>query len=48
MTPLPGLGLYEPPSTSFAGQDVSACLHKLARSFSPDAPFDLVAHDIEH
>ena len=43
---LPGLGLSEPPATSFTGQDVSVYLHKLARSFSPDAPFDLVTHDI--
>ncbi len=43
---LPGLGLSEPPRTSYTGQDVSVYLHKLARSFSQDAPFDLVAHDI--
>lgn len=43
---LPGLGLSEPPKTSITGQDVSAYLHELAKSFSPDAPFDLVAHDI--
>ena len=42
---LPGLGLSEPPP-SYAGQDVSEHLYKLARSFSPDAPFDLVPHDI--
>ena len=42
---LPGLGLSGLPP-SFAGQDVSEHLYKLARSFSPDAPFDLVAHDI--
>lgn len=43
---LPGLGLSEPPRTSFTGQDVSVYLHKLAQSYSPGAPFDLVAHDI--
>jgi len=43
---LPGLGESEPPKTSYVGQDVSAYLYKLAKSFSPDAPFDLVAHDI--
>lgn len=42
---LPGLGLSGTPR-SYAGQDVSGTLYKLARSFSPDAPFDLVAHDI--
>lgn len=42
---LPGLGLSAPPE-SYAGQDVSEHLYKLARSFSPDAKFDLVAHDI--
>lgn len=43
---LPGLGLSEPPKTSYAGQDVSAYLHGLAKSLSPDGRFDLVAHDI--
>jgi len=43
---LPGLGLSEPPRTSYTGQDVSVYLYKLAKSFSPDAPFNLVAHDI--
>lgn len=42
---LPGLGLSGRPA-SFAGQDVSEYIYKLARSFSPDAKFDLVAHDI--
>ena len=42
---LPGLGLSEPPP-SYAGQDVSEYLYKLAKTFSPDAPFDLIAHDI--
>lgn len=43
---LPGLGESDPPITSYAGQDVSVYLYKLAKSFSPNAPFDLVAHDI--
>ncbi len=43
---LPGLGQSEPPKTSYAGQDISIYLYKLAKSFSPDAPFNLVAHDI--
>ena len=38
------LGLSEPPPSS-AGRDVSEHLYKLARSFSPNGPFDLVAHD---
>ncbi|TGN45374.1 alpha/beta hydrolase [Paracoccus liaowanqingii] len=42
---LPGLGLSSQPP-SYAGQDVAPILHKLAKEFSPDAPFDLVAHDI--
>ena len=42
---LPGLGLSGPPR-SFAGDDVGARLYKFAKSISPDAPFDLVAHDI--
>ncbi len=42
---LPGLGLSGPPR-SYAGQDVAEILHKFAQSFSPAAPFDLVAHDI--
>lgn len=42
---LPGLGLSSPPR-SYAGQDVAATLYKFAKSLSPDAPFDLVAHDI--
>ncbi len=42
---LPGLGLSGPPP-SYAGQDVADILYGLARSFSPDAAFDLVAHDI--
>ena len=42
---LPGLGLPAPPA-SYAGQDVAETLYGLVRSFSPDSPFDLVAHDI--
>jgi len=42
---LPGLGLSGPPQ-SYAGQDVSDTLYKFARSLSPGAKFDLVAHDI--
>lgn len=42
---LPGLGQSSPPP-SYAGQDVAPILHQLAKEFSPDAPFDLVAHDI--
>ena len=42
---LPGLGLSGPPP-SYAGQDVADILYGLARSLSPGAPFDLVAHDI--
>ena len=34
------------PTKSYAGQDVAVLLHKFAKSFSPTAPFDLVAHDI--
>ena len=43
---LPGLGQSAPPRISYAGQDVSMLLHGLAKSFSPDGRFDLVAHDI--
>ncbi len=42
---LPGLGLSAPPR-SYAGQDVAPLIHALARTFSPSAAFDLVAHDI--
>ena len=45
MPDLPGLGLSGPPP-SYAGQDVADILYKFAKSFSPTAPFDLVAHDI--
>lgn len=43
---LPGLGMSEPPKNSYAGQQVSEYIYKFAKSFSPDAQFDLVAHDI--
>jgi pimeloyl-ACP methyl ester carboxylesterase len=42
---LQSLGLSGP-TKSYAGQDVAALLHDFAKTFSPDAPFDLVAHDI--
>lgn len=42
---LPSLGLSGP-TESYAGQDVSELLHDFAKTFSPDAPFDLIAHDI--
>lgn len=42
---LPGLGLSDAPK-SYAGQDVSETIYKLAKAFSPAAKFDLVAHDI--
>ena len=42
---LPGLG-QSGPAASYAGQDVAGTLHRFARTFSPGAPFDLVAHDI--
>ena len=42
---LPGLG-QSGLAPSYAGQDIAAHLHRFARTFSPDAPFDLVAHDI--
>lgn len=42
---LPGLGQSGMPR-SFAGQDVAETLYRFAKSFSPDRPFDLVAHDI--
>lgn len=43
---LPGLGDSGAPKTSYTGQDVSVYLYKLAKAFSQDAKFDLVAHDI--
>ncbi|WP_395944406.1 alpha/beta fold hydrolase [Brevundimonas sp.] len=42
---LPGLGQSSPPP-SYVGQDVAATLHAFAKQLSPNAPFDLVAHDI--
>lgn len=42
---LPGLG-QSATTKSYAGQDVAPLLHGLAKRFSPDASFDLVAHDI--
>lgn len=42
---LPGLG-QSATAPSYAGQDVARLLHGFAKRFSPDAAFDLVAHDI--
>lgn len=42
---LPGLG-QSSTTKSYAGQDVAPLIHALAKKFSPDAQFDLVAHDI--
>ena len=42
---IPGLGQSGVPR-SYAGQDVAEMLHRFAKTFSPDQPFDLVAHDI--
>lgn len=42
---LPGLGLSGPLKTSYSGLDVYPHLYALAKSFSPDAPFSVVAHD---
>ena len=42
---LPGLGLSGAP-TSYVGQDVGEIIHEFAKRFSPDAPFDVVAHDV--
>ena len=42
---VPGLGQSSAPR-SYAGQDVAEVLHRFAKMFSPDRPFDLVAHDI--
>ncbi|MDQ2137078.1 alpha/beta hydrolase [Alcaligenaceae bacterium B3P038] len=42
---LPGLGQSEAPK-SYAGQDVAKLIHTFAKSHSPNAPFDLVSHDI--
>ncbi|WP_370465623.1 alpha/beta fold hydrolase [Nissabacter sp. SGAir0207] len=43
---LPGLGLSQPPATSYSGEDVSQYFYKLADSLSPGEKFTLVAHDI--
>lgn len=43
---LPGLGLSQPPASSYTGEDVSEYLYKLAINFSGDKKFSLVAHDI--
>ena len=43
---LPGLGLSQPPASSYTGEDVSEYLYKLAINFSGDRTFSLVAHDI--
>lgn len=42
---LPSLGLSSAPK-SYAGQDISELLYKFTKKFSPNSPFDLVAHDI--
>lgn len=42
---LPGLGLSGVPK-SYVGQDVAEVIHRFAKSHSPDAPVDLVSHDI--
>ena len=42
---LPGLGESDAPR-SYAGQDVAPLLYGLAKFLSPNARFDLVAHDI--
>lgn len=43
---LPGLGMSDPPATGYSGKDVSGYIYKLAKTFSPSQPFNLVAHDI--
>ncbi len=43
---LPGLGLSDAPKSSYSGQAVSEIIYHFAKSFSPDAKFYLVAHDI--
>ncbi|MGR2708132.1 alpha/beta fold hydrolase [Pseudomonas sp. AU10] len=43
---LPGLGMSEPLKTSYSGQEVSPYIYAFAKRFSPDAPFNLMAHDI--
>ncbi len=42
---LPALGQSDAPR-SYAGQDVARLLYQFSKSFSPQRPFDLVAHDI--
>ena len=42
---LPALGMSSVPK-SYAGQDIAALLYQFAKSFSQNARFDLVAHDI--
>jgi pimeloyl-ACP methyl ester carboxylesterase len=42
---LPSLGMSGIPK-SYAGQDIAPLLYSFAKSFSQNAPFDLVAHDI--
>jgi pimeloyl-ACP methyl ester carboxylesterase len=42
---LPALGLSRP-TQSYAGQDVAKLLYRFAKGFSPNGPFDLVAHNI--
>ena len=42
---LPALGQSGVPQ-SYAGQDIAPLLYRFAKSFSPKAQFDLVAHDI--
>ncbi|MDH5934107.1 alpha/beta fold hydrolase [Vibrio sp. 10N.237.312.C02] len=42
---MPGLGQSEPLDSTYSGLDVYPYLHGLAKSFSPDEPFDVVAHD---
>ncbi len=43
---IPGLGLSDVPKGSYSGQAISGYIYKFAKSFSPDAKFYLVAHDI--
>lgn len=43
---IPGLGLSDPLNSSYTGEDVSPYIYSLAKRFSPDEPFNLVAHDI--
>ncbi|EJE8155354.1 alpha/beta hydrolase [Vibrio alginolyticus] len=43
---LPGLGLSESLNSSYTGQDVSPYIHSLAKTFSPEEKFNVIAHDI--